>query len=89
MVKVMKAVRDTPSSDCACVHEVLSKYFEQIESYQLWPGQEKLIWPLTLNYDPDLGANGEGQESCTQLSSSDGVWSVIKLICADQKLSPG
>jgi hypothetical protein len=34
----MKAVRDTPSSDGACVYEVSLNYLERIK---LWPGQAK------------------------------------------------
>jgi hypothetical protein len=32
-VRVMKAVRDTPSSDGACVYEVSSNYVERIKRY--------------------------------------------------------
>jgi hypothetical protein len=32
-VRVMKAVRDTPSSDGACVYEVSSNYIERIKRY--------------------------------------------------------
>jgi hypothetical protein len=32
-VRVMKAVRDTPSSDGVCVYEVASNYLERIKSY--------------------------------------------------------
>jgi hypothetical protein len=31
--RVMKAVCNTPSSDCACVYEVSSNYLEWIKSY--------------------------------------------------------
>jgi hypothetical protein len=45
----MKAVWDTPSSDGACVYEVLSNYLERIKSY----GPDKQIPYLTL--DRELG----------------------------------
>jgi hypothetical protein len=32
-VRVMKAVRDTPSSDGACVYEVSSNYIERSKTY--------------------------------------------------------
>jgi hypothetical protein len=32
-VRVMQAVRNTPSSDGACVYEVLLSYLERIKSY--------------------------------------------------------
>jgi hypothetical protein len=32
-VRVMKAVRDTPSSDGACVYEVSSNYVERSKTY--------------------------------------------------------
>jgi hypothetical protein len=43
----MKAVRDTPSSDGACVYEVSSKYLEPIKSY----GPEKQIPYLTVDLE--------------------------------------
>jgi hypothetical protein len=36
----MNVVRDTPSSDGACVYEVSSNYLERIQSY----GPDKKLW---------------------------------------------
>jgi hypothetical protein len=38
--RVMKTVRDTPSSDSACVYEVSSNDLEQIKSYD--PDKQKV-----------------------------------------------
>jgi hypothetical protein len=75
-VRVMKVVRDTPSSDGACVYE------------KLWPVQAKTVfdlWPLTLNCDLDVRIMKAERDT----PSSDGacVYEVSsKLSWADQKL---
>jgi hypothetical protein len=56
-VRVMKAVRDTPSSDGACVYEVSSKYLEWIKSYG--PDKHKVtvfdLWPWTVTVTLEWG----------------------------------
>jgi hypothetical protein len=49
-VRVMKAVRDTPSSDGACVC-VSSNYLERIKSY----GPDKQISYFTFDHELDIG----------------------------------
>jgi hypothetical protein len=39
-VRVMKAVRDTPSSDGACVYEVSSNYIKRIKTH----ASDKKLW---------------------------------------------
>jgi hypothetical protein len=70
--KVMKAVRDTPTSDGACVYEVSSNYLERIKSYG--PDKQKVnrIWPLTLNCDLDLGV--KVMKAVRDTPSSDGAY---------------
>jgi hypothetical protein len=46
-VRVMKVVRDTLSSDGACVNEVSSNYLERIKSY----GMDKQIPYLTFDLE--------------------------------------
>jgi hypothetical protein len=45
----MKTVCDTPSSDGACVYEVLSNYIERFKN--VWPGQAKSEPYLTLDFE--------------------------------------
>jgi hypothetical protein len=71
-VRVMKAVRDTPSSNGACMCKVSSNYVERIKTYG--PDKQKvtIFCPLILNCNLNLSLKvGVMKAVCDTLSSDD------------------